>query len=287
LPALALVGIVNAISGALIATLITAGSRFVIRGSGDRRLKLKGETMREALSDGPPSVFRTVPVNARTAKQVKRSRTRHPLREERLAALSIRVGTVELHRQKKTQSDAKTVTLNVVHVFEPSPPPGEEPIEWLLVTNEPVGTLEEATAVVDHYRARWLIEEFFKALKTGCAFEKRQLTTLDGLQNALGLFLPVAWHLLAMRHLAHVTPERAATAFFTLQQLQILRAMAGQLRHELPAKPSVRDAMLAIARLGGHVRSNGDPGWIVLARGLEEFAKGQAIWNLARSNDQS
>jgi hypothetical protein len=247
---------------------------------------LQGATIREALTS-PPTIFRTVPLNARTKKQVKRSRTRHPLREERLATLSIRVGTVEIHGQKKTQSDAKTITLNVVHVFEPSPPAGEQPIEWVLVTSEPVSTLEQATTVVDHYRARWLIEEFFKALKTGCAFEKRQLTTLDSLQNVLGIFLPVAWHLLAMRHLAHATPERAATVLFTLQQLLILRAMAGDRRHELRAEPSVHDAMLAVARLGGHVRSNGDPGWIVLARGLEEFAKGERIWNLARSNDQS
>jgi len=70
-------------------------------------------------------------------------------------------------------------------VVEPEPPPGEAAIEWMLVTSEPVQTLEDAAAIVDHYRARWLIEEYFKALKTGCAFEKRQLMHLDGLVRAL------------------------------------------------------------------------------------------------------
>src|SRR3954469_21374678 len=56
-----------------------------------------------------------------------------------------------------------------------SPPVGETAIEWMLFTSEPIGTLAEIEAVVAHYPARWIIEEYFKALKTGCAFEKRQL----------------------------------------------------------------------------------------------------------------
>lgn len=272
---------------ACIATLLAADSRFVIRGSADRRLKPQGETIGDALSENPPAIFRTVPLNERTAKQVKRSRTRHPRRAERLASLSIRTGTVEIHRHQKTQSEAKTITLNVVQVFEPAPPQGEEPIEWILLTTEPVDTIEQATAVVDHYRARWIIEELFKALKTGCAFEKRQLTTFDALQNALGLFLPVAWHLLALRHLSRATPDRPATTLFTIQQLLILRAIAGEAGYELPANPTICEAMLAIARLGGHLRRNGEPGWIVLGRGFESFTTAQAIWKLARPNDQS
>ena len=63
------------------------------------------------------------------------------------------------------------------------------PIEWMLVTSAAVQTVEDATAVVDHSRARWLIEDYFKALKTGCAFEKRQLTTFDGLVRALAIFV--------------------------------------------------------------------------------------------------
>jgi len=59
----------------------------------------------------------------------------------------------------------------------------------MLFTSEVVERLEDATAVVDHYRARWIIEEYFKALKTGCGFEKRQLTSLLGLLRALALFI--------------------------------------------------------------------------------------------------
>jgi hypothetical protein len=42
------------------------------------------------------------------------------------------------------------------------------------MTTEPIDTPEQILAVVDGYRHRWKIEELFKALKTGCAYEKRQ-----------------------------------------------------------------------------------------------------------------
>jgi hypothetical protein len=54
-------------------------------------------------------------------------------------------------------------------------------------------------AVVDAYRARWVVEEFFKALKTGCQIEKRQMETYEALRIALALFLPIAVRLLALR----------------------------------------------------------------------------------------
>src|SRR6267142_183172 len=65
-----------------------------------------------------------------------------------------------------------TIPLHCVHVREVDAPEGAEPIEWRLWTNLPVDTPAQILYVVDVYRARWLIEEFFKALKTGCALEK-------------------------------------------------------------------------------------------------------------------
>ncbi|HEY0468821.1 MAG TPA: hypothetical protein VGC79_31725, partial [Polyangiaceae bacterium] len=60
-----------------------------------------------------------------------------------------------------------SASLGAVHVFEASPPAGEESIEWMLITNEKIDTPSEIDAVVDHYRARWVIVGYFKALKTG------------------------------------------------------------------------------------------------------------------------
>ena len=59
------------------------------------------------------------------------------------------------------------LAINVVHVRETDAPNGQEPIDWTLLTTEPVETDEQISRVVDFYRSRWLIEEYFKALKTG------------------------------------------------------------------------------------------------------------------------
>jgi hypothetical protein len=77
------------------------------------------------------------------------------------------------------------VTLNLVRVQEVNVPEGDEPIEWRLWTSLPIDTAEQICEVVDAYRGRWVVEEFFKALKTGCAFEERQLQSRESLLNAL------------------------------------------------------------------------------------------------------
>ena len=74
---------------------------------------------------------------------------------------------------------------------EKDPPNDMEPVDWLLLTSEPIDTDEQILEVVDVYRACWLIEEYFSALKTGCAFERRQLESKSTLTKALALFARV------------------------------------------------------------------------------------------------
>jgi hypothetical protein len=189
-----------------------------------------------------------------------------------MAKLRIGAGQVTIRRpQSASLTPEPTLTLNFVHVLEPKPPRGEQAVEWALWTTEAVDTAEQILAVVDAYRCRWRIEEYFKALKTGCRIESRQLETYDALVNALAVLAPIAWRLLNLRTAALETPERPASDVLTKTQLVCL---AGVLRLKkkppLPPKPSAREAMLGVAALGGHLRNNGDPGWIVLGRGLED-----------------
>ena len=268
---------------ALLAALHDAELHFVVRGSADRRID-EGGTIADAMAAAPVHGFRGVLVNRRSEKIATR---RHPRRSERVASLRIQWTTVTLRRSAIAQTDVDVLRVQVVHVFEPETPLGEEAIEWTLLTSEPITDLASATAIVDHYRARWVIEEYFKALKTGCAFEKRQLTTLDALLRALGLFVPAAWRLLTLRTLGRTSPDRPASALFDAEQLLLLAALLQTRKQALPAAPTVRDAMLAIAALGGHIKNNGDPGWMVLGRGYVSFLEAEAVWKLARRTDQS
>jgi hypothetical protein len=114
----------------------------------------------------------------------------------------------------------------------------------------------------------WSTEEFFKALKTGCALETRQLETRHALLNVLALSMLIAWQLLLLRHLFRASPDAPATAALTPTQLRVL-SVCGSI--PLGPRPTVREALYAVARMGGHVRTNGDPGWLVLGRGMAKL----------------
>jgi len=161
------------------------------------------------------------------------------------------------------------------------PPRGEPAVEWFLLTDLPIDSDQQIAFIVDCYRGRWTIEEFFKALKTGCQYERRQLESAQSLLNALALLAPVAWRLLLLRHLARSKDPQREPAALTAKQLEVLRAVA---RKPLPARPTSRDAMLAVAALGGHIKSNGDPGWLVLGRGMHDLLLLEMGW---RARDEA
>lgn len=263
--------------------LTTASVGFVIRGSDSRFLHGR-RRISDVLAEQVVHTFRDVTLSPRPEKKDKKQ---HPERAERLATLKVCWSDVTLVRPPHNNAAALEIALNVVHVFEPDPPAGATAIAWTLFTSEPVSSLEDATAVVDHYRARWMIEEYFKALKTGCAFEKRQLCSLDALKRAFGLFVPMAWKLLSIRHLGRAVTSPPAAALLDDNQLHLLQAMLEKRSRSLPTAPSVRDVMLGIAALGGHIKNNGDPGWMVLGRGFRRFIEAEEGWNLARRSDQS
>ena len=268
--------------------LLESNRSFVIRGAATRLTEDK-TPLQKVLDAQPFEAFRRVRVSRRPKATKK---MRNEPRDEREASLSIRYAQIELRRPNSVDEGAipfPSLPLNVVHVFEANPPDGEQRIEWVLFTSEPVPTFESALEIVDHYRARWLIEEFFKALKTGCSFEKRQLTTYDGLTRFLGLIVPIAWQLLRVRHLARQPEPLPAAHVVSADQLQLLRALLLDARcdYQLPQMPNARDVLLAIAALGGHIRNNGDPGWLVLWRGYDEFLTATRGWDAARRSDQS
>jgi len=184
---------------------------------------------------------------------------------------------VELRRPHTAQSSRTSVKLNLVYVWEAAPPKGEAPVEWLLFTTESIETAAQLHAIVDHYQTRWLIEEYFKALKTGCAFEKRQLESYHSLSNALAILGVVAWRLLLLRAVSRITPDAPAASVLSATQLKILR-------HRLKLKEPIKtaqQALFAVARLGGHLKNNGDPGWLSLGRGFEKLLLLQSGWSAA------
>jgi Transposase DNA-binding/Transposase DDE domain len=257
----------------LLAELIESSEHFVIRQAVNRRLVVhRAEPKARSVTAATPLIAtREVAVSARRKPPRRTHMSRSPLRKARTATLEIRAACVTLPRTRGTEG-VDSIAVNLVEVVEKSPPTGQEPIQWWLWTTEPIDTEDDVLAIIDAYRARWTIEEYFKALKTGCRFEQRQLESRKALLNALAIFAPIAWRLLFLRSVARDAPNAPGATALTVLQLRALRGYMRQRLHtELRPNATALEVMLAIAKLGGHITNNGDPGWIVLGRGLDRL----------------
>lgn len=276
----------------LCAHLTNGQQHFIIRSMHNRLLfPTEGSELRK-LDDVVTSIERVIEREAglskRTASRSPKQKQIHPSRNSRRAMLAIGAAPVLLQRPRPHPRDSKerrqlelppSIALNVVRVWEPNPPPGEPPVEWTLLTTEPIDRLEDLVRTVDRYRARWVIEEYFKALKTGCDFEARQLEDYESLINALAVFAPIACSMLALRSEVRRTPEAPAETVLTRDQLDVLRVFG---RVTLSTSPTAKEALLAVAALGGHIKYNGDPGWLTLGRGYAELSLLTQGWLAAK-----
>jgi hypothetical protein len=268
----------------LFSDLVGGGFRFVVRLAHNRLLESgEHEHLFEELGTATTIAERSVRLSYRKKSKMPRRESIFPSRESRQTKLSISAKTVQikisgwLKRKQKHNPIPGHLELNVVRVWEENPPNGEDPVEWFLITNEPIETQQQVLKIVDIYRRRWLIEEFFKALKTGCQIQTRLISSLEPWYRMFCLFLPIAATLINLRTLEELTIEE--TQIITDAQLTILVLIAKKRNHQLS---TVSDLKLEIARLGGHIKSTGPPGWLVLARGLEELQKMEIGWSLHR-----
>jgi hypothetical protein len=276
-------------SYAILARLIDKDHRFVIRAAHkDRTVQLQegfrdAETkqLQEALRATVGVCKRNVKLSRRKASGTAARDHIHKPREMRAATLRFSARQLFARRGDRLRGTDidQLLSVNVVDVHEENAPEGCDPVRWILLTTEPVSTPDEVERVVDAYHSRWLIEEYFKALKTGCSFEKRQLKSRHALCSSLALFSVIAWRLLLLRSCHRNDPSLPATSAFEPAQLTLLseyNRMRG--KSPLPAKPSVEDALTVLAHLGGHLKHNGKPGWQILGRGYEKLLLMQLGW---------
>jgi hypothetical protein len=181
-------------------------------------------------------------------------------------------------RQKRGEHGAEPLPLTALIAREERPGDPAGPIEWVLLTNLEVRDAASARRVVSDYACRWLVEDYHKALKTGCGIERTQLTTRHALANFIALTSVLAVRVLRLRCAARdpATAERPARLH---EEALKVRLAARHARHGDWRAMSVHEFYLAVARLGGYTLNPAKrpPGWIVLWRGytrLEEMAAG-------------
>jgi Transposase DDE domain len=212
-------------------------------------------------------------------------------RAERIAQLELRFGAVKLARpqSKFLRNLPETLPLNYIDVREPDTHTGTEPLHWRLLTTHAVATAEEAWRVVEWYKQRWLIEQFFRVLKTqGFRLEDSQVATADRLLKLVAIAAKAAVitiQLLQARDGRAHQPVRLAfdaNAVATLGALnRNIEAQSKRLRNPHPPD-SLAWAAWIIGRLGGWdgYPSSKPPGPITMKHGLEYFHAVAAGWSL-------
>ena len=202
-----------------------------------------------------------------------RSRHKQPARDARI---EVRVGQIKIPRPRHvspwvTKLKQPPIEMNVIEVIEVNAPKGVTPIHWVLFTSLPVNTFNDAWVVIGYYELRWLIEEYHKALKTGCSTESRQLKAAGRLEAFVGLTSVVAVRLLQLKSLARTNPEVPAQRVIPQVWLTMLKSARKGLDrvHDLTVGQFYRE----VAKLGGFLgrKSDGEPGWITLWRGWEKL----------------
>ena len=132
---------------------------------------------------------------------------RQPDRPPRPVNLAVTATHVTFNGARRPGGKLPPVEVSAVYAKEPSPPQGEEPVAWLLLTSLPVTDFLRACTVVQWYRCRWEIELFFRVLKQGCQVEQVRVQTDPRWLNALAIYVIVAWRIHNITMAGRAYPE--------------------------------------------------------------------------------
>ena len=163
-----------------------------------------------------------------------------------------------------------SISMWVVEVRETKPPRGVKPLRWVLYTSEALESFDDAWRVIGYYEKRPLIEEFHKALKTGCRLEEREYRTSARLEALTGMMSVLAIRLLQMRSTARTDPERPAEQVVPRKWIAALQ----RLRPRPRINWTVREFYRELAGLGDFLgrKGDGEPGWMTLWHGFAKLA---------------
>lgn len=205
--------------------------------------------------------------------------SRRYARGERLVKQEIRACTVFLRPTQRKGKKLKSIAINIVYCKEIEPPKNEPPIEWYLLTSYPLKDAEEAMEIVNWYLCRWVIETFFKVLKSGCKIEELQFETIKGMVNCVALYMIIAWRILYITMLGRNSPDIDCNIVFDESEWQAVYSVVKKKR---PPKdpPKLGEMILMVAKLGGFLgrKSDGDPGSQVMWIGLQRMRDFTIAW---------
>jgi hypothetical protein len=197
---------------------------------------------------------------AQGALQVKIERSGS--RKERVATLELRFAEVEIERPTRLPRSGTRVpsvkawAIAATEVAStPAAAKSAARVEWLLLTTLPIADAAAAAEKVAWYARRWLIEVYHRTLKTGCLLERRQSKLAKTLKAALAIDVVVAWRVLLLVHLSREQPDLPCTVVLSKDEWEALVCLTQQRRTPPATPPTLKQAALTIAYLGGFLGS--------------------------------
>lgn len=253
---------------------INAGRRFVLRSKENRKLvePINGQAYLHDAVRTKRSVLEWD--HEVTAKPGRTARTAH-------LKMSFTPVVLDLPAKRAGEYPNEPLALWAVRVWEPNPPEGEDPLEWILLTNVAVTTPAQARECVTWYEFRFVIEEYHKGMKTGCGIERMQFTTVAGLEPAIGVLSVLTTALLNLRDAARAPDADTRPASDVVSE-DYIEVLVSHYPKRLSGFVSVKAFYMHVARLGGHQnrKCDGFPGWLTLWRGwmkLEAMVDGYRL----------
>lgn len=179
----------------------TPNFQWIIRDSKNRALDAPGADdgayadadAIEQIRTRPVLFEQEISVRGSIPKKPNEPRSRVKLQYPRNATLEIRADKMKLKTPGRARAKQNTHEANIVLVDEINPPERETPIHWVLITSLPIETVEQARTVIQYYTTRWMMDVFFKTLKSGCRVERRRFETWARMLPCIAVYLIVAW----------------------------------------------------------------------------------------------
>ena len=177
--------------------------------------------------------------------------------KKRLVKQGIKVKKIELDSPTRRPHLDK-VAVWAIQAQEKNPPKGKAPIQWLILTDYPVNSLEDAKKILYYYTIRWDIEIFFKVLKSGCEVEEVRLETLDRLKPCLAFYMSIACRIMFLLKIGKTYPDLPCDILFSAPEWQVVYIF---IHREKPPQtpPSLGEIIRCIAQLGGYLNRKNDP----------------------------
>jgi hypothetical protein len=219
----------------------------------------------------------TVEIPARHG--TKHARPRAP----RVATVELRFVAFKLNPPKRLSSKLPDIAMYAIYVCEKAPPAGVPPLEWMLLTNLTIENFAQAYEKVQWYCLRWRIEMYHKVLKSGFHIEHCRLGDAQRLIRYVTVMSIIAWRLFMLTLIARTHPAAPCTTLLTENEWKVLYCKIKKTTSLPPKTPSLREAVLWIARLGGFLarKTDGQPGTIPLWRGWKRLTDLTQGWLLA------